>query len=170
MGVERRPPRRTQTRRLLDATQYALALTAVVAGLSAVLGVALGGLSAAAVAAKFGLFFGGTLHLGYATVRTWIGSRAPALRRNGFLGRLRDASSSLGDDDSKGGSGPSLGGEETTLAEPTGFQRLVRRLPPAAWFPVRADDRIGDEGRLFLASGGMFLVSFLSEAVFGVAL
>lgn len=169
MGVERRPPRPTRTRRLLDATQYALALTAVVAGLSAALGVALGGLSAAAVAAKFGLFFGGTLHLGYATVKTWVGSRAPALRQNGFLARLRDASS-LGDGDSRGGSGPSLGGDETTLAEPTGFQRLVRRLPPAAWFPVRADDRIGDGGRLFLASGAMFLVSFLSEAVLGVTL
>ncbi|ERH12469.1 MAG: hypothetical protein J07HB67_01488 [halophilic archaeon J07HB67] len=63
-----------------------------------------------------------------------------------------------------------MGSGETTLAEPTGFQRLVRRLPPAAWLPVRADDRIGDEGRLFLASAGMFLVSFLSEAVFNVTL
>jgi len=165
MGVEPRPPRPTRTRRLLDATQYALALTAVVAVLSAALGVALGGPSVATVAAKFGLFFSGTLHLGYATVKTWVGSRAPALRQNGFLGRLRGATG-----DSRGGSGPSIGTDETTLAEPTGFQRFVRRLPPAAWFPVRADDRIGDGGRLFLASGAMFLVSFLSEAVFGVAL
>lgn len=163
-------PRPTRSRRLLDGLQYAVALAGLVAVVSAVLGTVLGGVGAAAVAAKYGLFLGGTAHLGYATVVAWIGSRAPALRNNGIIARVRSAAT---DDDApdRAGTGPSLGSDDQEgLAEPTGLQRLIRRFPPAAWYPVRARDRMGDAGRLFLASGAMFLASFLSEAVFGVAL
>ncbi|MEZ3142509.1 hypothetical protein [Halobaculum sp. MBLA0143] len=165
-----RRPRSTRTRRLLDGLQYAVALAALVAAVSTVVGVALAGVDAAAVAAKYGLFLGGTVHLGYATVLAWVGSRAPALSNNGIIARVRSVASS-DDRDERAGTGASLSlGDDGDLAEPSGLQRLIRRAPPTAWYPVRARDRISDTGRLFLASGAMFLASFLSEAAFGVAL
>ena len=166
-------PRPTRSRRLLDGLQYAVVLAGLVAAVSAVLGTVLAGVGAAAVAAKYGLFLGGTAHLGYATVLAWVGSRAPALRNNGILARVRSVTTDDDDGPDRAGTGASLSlgsDSEAGLAEPTGLQRLIRQFPPAAWYPVRARDRMGDAGRLFLASGAMFLASFLSEAVFGVAL
>jgi hypothetical protein len=171
-------PKPTWPRRLLDAAQYAVALTLVVAALSGVFGVVVGG---GAVAVKYGLFLGGTAHLGYATILAWWGSRADALSNTGFLARLGGSLGSGDGDASSSGnpsgtsnaqrSGSAPGdGLGSPLSEPSGFQRAVRRLPPVAWYPVRARDRVGDAGRLFLASGLMFLASFLLEAVFGVAL
>jgi hypothetical protein len=186
--LARGEPRPTLPRRALDAVQYAVALTALVAVLSSGVSLALGG---GAVGLKYGLFLLGTAHLGYGTVVAWVGSRADALSNNGFLSRLGaddvlpGSGGSTGGGDgtsgrdtaggssrrtgSLGGSSGSDSGGVSSLAEPSPLQRAVRRLPPAAWYPVRARDRVGDAGRLFLASGTMFLLSFLLETVFGVA-
>lgn len=129
--------RATLPRKLLDAVQYAVAVTVAAAAVSAVPSVLLG---AGLVGVKYGLFVLGFLAFGYASfllqpVKPWKdGSR---WRRN------RD--------------------------EPTPFQRAVRRLPPAAWFPVDPEDRFGRGAKLFLASLTMLATSYVMEAVFGVA-
>lgn len=156
-----RDPEPTWPRRLLDAGQYAVALTAVTTVVSGVLSLALG---AGLVGVKYGLFFFGFLHLGYATLLAWWGSRASGLSNNGILARFGSTDESLsslpGTDDSD---------EEELGEEATGFQAFVRRFPPVAWYPIRARDRLGDAGRLFLASGTMWFVSITMEVVFGVA-
>lgn len=157
-----REPEPTWPRRLLDAGQYAVALTAVTVAVSAVFALPFG---AGLVGVKYGLFFAGFLTLGYATLLAWWGSRASGLSNNGILARF-------GSNDEELTSNPDTdesSGDSEIRQEATGFQQFVRRFPPVAWYPIRARDRIGDAGRLFLATGTMWFVSFVMETAFGVA-
>jgi len=173
-SAARPAPAPTRSRRLLDAVQYAVALLALVTALLAVASAAVG---LGALGVKWGLFVAGTLHLGYASVLLWRGSRAQGLASRGLIARFRRAR--RGDDGGpEGGSAPGAdaGGDpfqprrrrDRGLREPTAFQRAVRRLPPAARYPVRAADRVSDGARLLLASVAMYALSFVMEAVFGV--
>ncbi|MFC7167167.1 DUF7555 family protein [Halospeciosus flavus] len=129
--------RATLARKLIDAVQYAVAVTVVAAVVSAVPSVLLG---AGLVGVKYGLFVLGFLAFGYASfllqpVKPW---------KSGGHRRDREA------------------------GEPTPFRRFVRRLPPAAWFPIEPEERFGREVKLLLASVVMLAVSYVMEVVFGV--
>ncbi|MFW6384130.1 MAG: DUF7555 family protein [Halodesulfurarchaeum sp.] len=52
--------------------------------------------------------------------------------------------------------------------EETWFQGLLRRLPPAAWYPLAPEERYLDWTRLYLATVCLWLSSFALEAVLGV--
>ena len=120
--------------RAVDAVQYALGLTVVVASLllpaSFVVGAGLTGV-------KYGLFLFGVLSMGYATLLAW--PRSPSDLETEGVDR-----------------------------EETRFQELLRRLPPAAWYPLAPEERYLDWTRLYLATGCLWLSSFALEAVFGV--
>lgn len=157
-----REPEPTWPRRLLDAGQYAVALTAAATAISGIVSFPLG---AGLVGVKYGLFLIGFLTLGYATLLGWWGSRASGLSNNGLLARFgsnEDGLTSNPDTDRSSG-------DDEVRHDATGFQQFVRRFPPVAWYPIRARDRLGDAGRLFLATGTMWFVSITMETVFGVA-
>lgn len=52
--------------------------------------------------------------------------------------------------------------------EETRFQEFIRRVPPAAWYPLAPADRARNWVRLYLASVTMLALSFAMEAVFGI--
>lgn len=52
--------------------------------------------------------------------------------------------------------------------EETRFQDLIRRVPPAAWFPLPPKERYLDWVRLYMATTVLWLSSFGLEAVLGV--
>ncbi|MFB6177824.1 MAG: hypothetical protein ABEI99_11910 [Halobaculum sp.] len=157
-----RDPKPTWPRRLLDAGQYAVALTAVAVAVSGVFSLLLGG---GLLGVKYGLFLAGFLHLGYATLLAWWGSRASGLSNNGILARFGSNDDGLTNLPGTDGSGD----ERELRQETTGFQQFVGRFPPVAWYPIRPRDRLGDAGRLFIASATMWFVSIVMETVFGVA-
>ena len=49
-----------------------------------------------------------------------------------------------------------------------GFGGRIGRLPPVAWLDPGPDERLSDGGRLLLAGGVAWLLSFALETVFGV--
>lgn len=59
-------------------------------------------------------------------------------------------------------------GRDTHDREETRLQALLRRVPPAAWYPLPVRDRYPDWVRLYLASLTMLVVSYSLEAFFGV--
>lgn len=131
-------------RAFLDAITYALAVTALTAISSLLLGVATGG---GIVRAKYLLFVVGWVLLAYATVRLWptsiddVGS-APDHHATGSVPGARDS---------------------------TRFQAFVRTLPPLRWVgPPPFEKRITPPGKLLLGSLFVLLLSFLMETVLGV--
>ncbi|MFB6266304.1 MAG: hypothetical protein ABEI31_01490 [Halodesulfurarchaeum sp.] len=90
------------------------------------------------VGVKIGLFLVGVAAIGYGTYLAWPSS-PEELEREG------------------------RGIEETP-----GFQRLVRELPPAAWYPLHRADRYPDWVRVYAGAVAIWLTSFAMEAVFGV--
>lgn len=52
--------------------------------------------------------------------------------------------------------------------EETRLQALLRRVPPAAWYPLPVRDRYPNWVRLYLASLTMLALSYSLEAFFGV--
>lgn len=163
---------REQFRRRLrvwaDALTYALALTAIVGVGCFALGFATGG---GAVRAKVLLFVAGWLLLAYATVRLWPSSPAEVDSGSG---------SRLGSESGPGsGSGPEA--RSATATRPHGsavgermpstrFQTFVQSLPPVRWVqPPAPEHRLTPPGKVLVSSLLILLLSFLLEAVFGVA-
>ncbi len=165
MAPERGSPLATWPRRLLDTLQYAVAVLVVT---TIVLAVLSGLVGAGALGIKWGLFIWGTLVLGYASFLLWRGSRARGLAARGIIRRFRRSEQSR--------NGPTdqplepVDPPGRSQGDPTAFQRHVRRLPPAAWYPIRPRDRLSDGLRLLLASGLMFGLSIILEVVFGVGI
>jgi hypothetical protein len=120
--------------RIVDAIQYAVGLTVLVAvGLLPVSLLAGAGLWGV----KYGLFVVGTLAIGYATLLAW--PRSPS----------------------------DLESEGTDPSE-TRLQSLIRRAPPAAWYPLSPAERFLDWVRLYLAALFMWASSFGLEVFLGV--
>lgn len=124
----------TRGARVVDAVQYAVGLTVLVAATTLPIGLLFG---VGLWGVKFGLFLVGIFAMGYATLLAWPKSPED-LEREG------------------------LDRDETRI------QAFVRRVPPAAWYPLRPRERYANWARLYLASLTMFVVSYTMEAVFGV--
>ncbi len=165
MAPERGSPLATWPRRLLDALQYAVAVLVLT---TVVLGALSGVIGAGALGIKWGLFIWGTLVLGYASFLLWRGSRARGLAARGIIRRFRGSEQSPDEPTDRPLAPVSPPGR--SQGDPTAFQRIVRRLPPAAWYPIRPRDRLSDGMRLLLASGLMFGLSIVLEVVFGVGI
>lgn len=120
--------------RLVDALQYAIGLTGVVAGLLLPVSLLFG---AGVTGVKYGLFLFGVLSMGYATLLAWPRS-------------------------------PSDLEAEGADREETRFQAALRRVPPAAWYPLAPKERYLDWVRLYLATICLWLSSFGLEAILGV--
>jgi hypothetical protein len=138
---------RTAALVFVDAAVYAVVVVAVTAVLAFVLGVATGG---GFVRMKALLFLAGFGLMAYSTVRLWPGSPED-LERNRMSGV----------------SPP--GGSIPAAPDQTRFQTFIRRLPPLRWLrPPPPDRRVSPAGKLFWASVGILLLSYLMETVFGV--
>lgn len=143
--------RRLRTRALAwgDAFVYALVVAAFSTLLAVVVGVATGG---GLVRAKVLLFLAGVGLMAYATVRLWP--------------------ESPGDRDDRAGPGlPDPGGGPAfTSRERPRLQRVTAAVPPMRWVHAPPpEERVTVPGKLFWSSVAILLVSYLMEAVFGIA-
>lgn len=128
----------------VDATAYALAVTAAAIVVAGVASVATGG---GLVRLKTALFLIGFLLMGYATIRLWPSSP----------------------DDVRGGTERGAAGGPAT-SEETRLESFVRTLPPLRRVaPPPPSRRIEPAGKLFVASLFVLLASYLMETVLGVA-
>ncbi|MFB6153979.1 MAG: hypothetical protein ABEJ27_06975 [Halodesulfurarchaeum sp.] len=90
------------------------------------------------VGVKIGLFLVGVAAMGYGTYLAWPSSPED------------------------------LEPEEEGLEERPGFQRAVRELPPAAWYPLHGAERYPNWVHVYAGAVAIWLTSFAMEAVFGV--
>lgn len=135
---------------MIDAIGYAVGVAVVSLVASLVVAVATGG---GLVRAKALLFLAGFSLMAYATVRLWPSSP--------------DDLESAGD---RGARGYRTGEPAPLTDGETRFQSLVGRMPPLRWVPAPPPARrMVPASKLFLGSVCVLLVSFLMEAVFGIA-
>lgn len=149
MGADGQFVRRLRTMALAwaDAAAYAAVVAAVATLVAVVVGVASGG---GLVRAKYLLFLGGFALMAYATVRLWPTS-------------ISDVEEDTAPRDPTGRTVPEA-------PDRTRFQAFVRALPPVRWLPPPPiEARISPAGKLLLGSVFVLLVSYLMEAVFGIA-
>ncbi|SEW01564.1 DUF7555 family protein [Natrinema salifodinae] len=132
----------------LDALTYALAVAVTTTVGAVVVGVLTGG---GLLRAKYLLFGAGFLLMGYATLRLWPASATDF---------DHDADTVTG------------GYDDAVPAErdETRFQRYVRALPPLRWLRLPPPERrLAPPTKLFVGSVFVLAVSYLLEAVFGIA-
>lgn len=145
-------------RRLLDLAVYAVGTTVVVAAAllppSLLAGVGLNGV-------KFGLFLGGVLAFGYATVLLW-----PSRPVEDEIGQ-RDRQGTNPEGAGRGAE-PIESRDEVEPREETRFESLVGRVPPLDRYEVAPADRLHPGAKLYVASLLMLAVSYVMEAVFGI--
>lgn len=145
MSVDGSADERLRTAALvwIDAITYALVVTLVTTGCAVAVGLATGG---GLVRAKVALFFGGCLLMAYATARLWP--------------------SSPSDLEDRTGTGESM----PAVHDRTRFQAIVQSIPPVRWLePPPPERRMTTPGKLFVGSVLVLAVSYLMEAVFGIA-
>lgn len=123
-------------RSLTRAVAYATTLAALVTTFAIVAGIATGG---GYVRGKQILFVCGWVMMGYATVQLWPSTRGVEENGQPEGGRI--------------------------MGPRTRLEGLVARLPPIRWTkPPAPEQRMSHEGKIFLASLFVFVLSYLMEA------